>query len=471
MKRLFLLAINLLLIPSVVFAECYLTIDDQKIINEQIATQVASLELSRYIEPISEIPPIGISEGDCQYKLTLTDSGQGFLMLIKGPKLSSYAESTMTGLQGFQQALFKTIIREYPEHKKDICLRNQSILKAECEPVVENKLPEQTDLTVLDHSTGLIWQKGEAGKMDWKQATAYCDNLNLDKFDDWRLPDDQEIKTTSKLNPLFPELNQSYYWSSTVDRSDKDYALGYSVTNNSLFSDWIKNRYYVRCVRGEKAVITTVPPDQVDTVSTNEPIQIEEPVAETTGKDPTGIRWVVGPTYFSGLSDIVDIYIHNLEELGYSKGEESSGYSIAPTFNPYWQMESGLRIGAGVGPVMSVLISAGDEEYSFFALPVNVNAGYTLTNGLFFRGGLSFLNASGEFVTSESLGLLGAVGMEFNRKRALSLGVEVGMDISAVKIEKYDCSDVSNPSSFSACDKETKTVQPIGFMVSMLFAF
>ncbi len=471
MKRLILSFICLFFLTEAGFSVCYLVVEDQNIVSEQVANQIAILELSRYIEEISEIPPVGLSEGVCQYRLTITDAGEGFLMVIKGPRLSSYAEFGSAGLQGFQQALFRTIIKEYPEHTGDICKRNRTIMERECEFVNGKTPPPQSDSIVIDKSTYLTWQKLEPGKMNWKQAASYCDNLTLAGFNNWRLPDDNEIRSTQKINHLFPNLKQDYYWSATRDESDEDYALGYSVTNNSIFSDWIKNRYYVRCVRGGKLVNNVVTPTLPEDASMEEEIVAEEKTSEEDEKDPVGLRWVVGPTYISGYADVIAIYIHNLEELGYSKGEESAGYPMPATFSPYWQMESGLRFGAGIGPIMSLIISAGEEDYSFAALPININAGYTLSNGLFVRGGMSMLNASGEFVASESVGLFGAVGIEVNRKKALSLGVEIGLDTATVDIEKYDCSDVYNPTALSSCDKETKTVQPIGFMTSFLFAF
>jgi Protein of unknown function (DUF1566) len=449
---------------------CFLVAEKQQLFNEQVIIPVAILEISRYVEPISEIPPAGVSQEDCHYGLNITETNDGFLLLVKGPNLNSYANSQTKNLQGFQRALFRAIIKEHPQHEVDICKRNRQVMKTDCNPVEEKAPVIQSEFVFFDEASGLSWQKQEPGKMNWKKATTYCQDLSLDEMNDWRLPEDKEIRSTHLIDYHFPELNQNYYWSSTIDPDDKDYAMGYSVTSNSLFSDWIKNRYFVRCVRGsQKAMMRPVGTLQEDGLEKNVALVAEDGTENI--ENPTGIRWVVGPTLFSGYMDVIDIYLHNLEELGYSKEEGSAGNAISASFNPYWQMESGMRYGAGIGPLMSAVIAAGEKEYTFVALPININAGYTFSNGFFLRGGISMLNASGDFVVSESAGLLGAAGIEFNRKKVVSLGFEVGLNTASVELEKYDCSEVLNPDTFTACKKETTNLQPVGIMTSFIVVF
>src|SRR5208282_2855879 len=50
-------------------------------------------------------------------------------------------------------------------------------------------------LVVVDHATGLMWQRGGSGEnseqADWKETEGYVQRLNAKKlagFDDWRLP-------------------------------------------------------------------------------------------------------------------------------------------------------------------------------------------------------------------------------------------------------------------------------------------
>jgi hypothetical protein len=52
-----------------------------------------------------------------------------------------------------------------------------------------------TAKTWTDPSTGLMWTKKDNGlDVSWNQATAYCSNLHLASFSDWRLPSIDELQ-------------------------------------------------------------------------------------------------------------------------------------------------------------------------------------------------------------------------------------------------------------------------------------
>lgn len=80
------------------------------------------------------------------------------------------------------------------------------------------------DGTVTDTETGLMWQQDETGWMDWESALSYCENLELAGYDDWRLPNINELQSLvdySTKNPAidtyaFPNATSSIYWSSTT---------------------------------------------------------------------------------------------------------------------------------------------------------------------------------------------------------------------------------------------------------------
>lgn len=76
--------------------------------------------------------------------------------------------------------------------------------------------------TITDNNTGLIWQKADGGEMTFENAGAYCDNLILGGYSDWRMPDIHELVSIlnhSRSNPAvdtfyFTKTLAEYWWSS-----------------------------------------------------------------------------------------------------------------------------------------------------------------------------------------------------------------------------------------------------------------
>ena len=87
--------------------------------------------------------------------------------------------------------------------------------------------------TISDPNTNLMWQQAEAGEMCWEEALSYCENLTLVDYDDWRLPNRNELQSLINYNDNIPCLDKTlfpgafssyspldvsfYYWSSTTD--------------------------------------------------------------------------------------------------------------------------------------------------------------------------------------------------------------------------------------------------------------
>jgi len=83
---------------------------------------------------------------------------------------------------------------------------------------------DNEDGTVTDTETGLMWQKDTApGIYSWEQALAYADTLPLAGYDDWHLPNRNELQSiveysrhNPSIDPIFASTVPSYYWSSTT---------------------------------------------------------------------------------------------------------------------------------------------------------------------------------------------------------------------------------------------------------------
>jgi hypothetical protein len=81
--------------------------------------------------------------------------------------------------------------------------------------------------TITDNITGLMWQKSDGGEMTFENAIAYCDQLIVAGFDDWRLPTGSELFSVNHYEKSNPALNTAFftqtaaeYWWSSEKRAD-----------------------------------------------------------------------------------------------------------------------------------------------------------------------------------------------------------------------------------------------------------
>ncbi len=80
-------------------------------------------------------------------------------------------------------------------------------------PVYE-LINENQEEVIIDHTTGLSWQRLPDGKKrTWSEAIDYTDALELAGFNDWRLPEKQELQTILSYGkiptPLLPPAAES----------------------------------------------------------------------------------------------------------------------------------------------------------------------------------------------------------------------------------------------------------------------
>lgn len=129
------------------------------------------------------------------------------------------------------------------------------------------------DGTVTDQASTLIWQQctapasgtdcgmGTPTTYVWDDALGYCNDLTLDSYDDWRLPNAKELhslvdftKTSSpSINTShFPGTPSADFWASTTLAGTPSYAWYVSFSVGLTVTSGVSkgNGLYVRCVRG-----------------------------------------------------------------------------------------------------------------------------------------------------------------------------------------------------------------------------
>jgi len=94
----------------------------------------------------------------------------------------------------------------------------------------ENKLSDLGNGTVIDESTGLMWQKGRSPYQDrFSYANGYLNELNATTYggySDWRLPTFEELASLLEsqqssegyIDPLFSDSKTSFWTADTADR-------------------------------------------------------------------------------------------------------------------------------------------------------------------------------------------------------------------------------------------------------------
>jgi len=130
-----------------------------------------------------------------------------------------------------------------------------------------NSFIDNSDGTVTDENTGLIWQKRESyWPMSWEEAITYCKNLELPAGQsDWRLPTIKELISITdkvKFNPamdenFFPNTRDMSYWSSTTNANGfiSDYPFDSAWAMRCFIGDATApnkdgSRMEAKCVRG-----------------------------------------------------------------------------------------------------------------------------------------------------------------------------------------------------------------------------
>lgn len=134
-------------------------------------------------------------------------------------------------------------------------------------PVWAERYADNTNGTVTDTQTKLVWQQTDDGiTKSWEEAITYCENLNLGGRLDWRLPNFRALQSLvddARFNPAMDPVfvgakwdQVAAYWSSTTffgtgTTATTDLARAVEFANgNSSQDSKVNNYFYVRCVSG-----------------------------------------------------------------------------------------------------------------------------------------------------------------------------------------------------------------------------
>jgi len=142
------------------------------------------------------------------------------------------------------EAVIRRYLEEHPESRfRGLARLNLLRLQKRAQDI------ETSELTVTDHLTRLLWQKTVDTTADWEQAAAYCGELRLADFEDWRLPTIDELKTLDSIQHYFPKPPFENHWSITAYDKDSAGAWMISTQTQVINVDYKRNTHSIRCVR------------------------------------------------------------------------------------------------------------------------------------------------------------------------------------------------------------------------------
>ena len=119
-----------------------------------------------------------------------------------------------------------------------------------------------SDQIIIDPTTELQWSRTFADRMNWKAAKKFAADCRIGGYDDWRVPTRKELLTLvddTQFNPaanaeLFPDMESSWYWTSTpLASSPGDYAWGVLFANGLVGYYLQDYTAFVRLVRSSRA--------------------------------------------------------------------------------------------------------------------------------------------------------------------------------------------------------------------------
>lgn len=114
---------------------------------------------------------------------------------------------------------------------------------------------------VVDHVTGLTWQRADDGiKRTWREAADYCEDLTLGGYSDWRLPESKELQSIVSYGASSPAWDTTYfpdsrpghddYWTATTVVGPGEGAWKVCFLNGQVKVGSQGDDAYVRAVRG-----------------------------------------------------------------------------------------------------------------------------------------------------------------------------------------------------------------------------
>ncbi len=119
----------------------------------------------------------------------------------------------------------------------------------EIKTIQDPEYAEYLKLPTFDFAGYFYHVYPDMGAMTWSQAMSACNGLSYGGYDDWYLPNKEELNAMYQKKSSIGGFSSTYYWSSTEYSSG--YAWYQSLSSGNQYSNDKSSTYRVRCVRRE----------------------------------------------------------------------------------------------------------------------------------------------------------------------------------------------------------------------------
>ncbi len=126
-----------------------MVVDSSEEFNPLLLSNISVSIISQFLREVEPIPPEGVSMDSCFYQISVSKEQDTSFVTFKGKNLNSYGDSKLSGTDGFQQSLLKSLYRSLSNKRKLIC-EGYGELIVKCGGVVVQDVPKQVEPKVVE---------------------------------------------------------------------------------------------------------------------------------------------------------------------------------------------------------------------------------------------------------------------------------------------------------------------------------
>ena len=101
--------------------KCYVVVESSKDFDPSLLSNISISLISKFLRDVEQIPPSGITSDSCQYNISVSKNNDTTFVTFKGEGLNSYGDSKLSGSDGFQQSILKSLYRSLKDKRDLIC--------------------------------------------------------------------------------------------------------------------------------------------------------------------------------------------------------------------------------------------------------------------------------------------------------------------------------------------------------------